>query len=61
MALHHNLYLIRKYYVKTIRVKKEAFYFFIFIFIAEDILWFKPVEIYTKYGRRGNIKEALGT
>ncbi|XP_066918428.1 pre-rRNA-processing protein TSR1 homolog [Clytia hemisphaerica] len=30
-------------------------------FSREDILWFKPVEVWTKYGRRGNIKEALGT
>lgn len=27
----------------------------------EDVRWFKPLEIYTKYGRRGRIKEALGT
>jgi pre-rRNA-processing protein TSR1 len=29
-------------------------------FDREDILWFKPVELRTKYGRRGNIKEPLG-
>ena len=29
-------------------------------FNREDILWFKPIELKTKYGRRGNIKEPLG-
>lgn len=31
----------------------------VFAFV-EDILWFKPVELRTKYGRRGHIKEPLG-
>eukprot|EP00794_Sanderia_malayensis_P007615 gene7616-8456_t len=30
-------------------------------FNRDDILWFKPVELYTKFGRRGTIKEPLGT
>jgi len=29
-------------------------------FFIEDILWFKPVELRTKHGRRGHIKEPLG-
>ncbi|KAF5204311.1 Pre-rrna-processing protein tsr1-like protein [Thalictrum thalictroides] len=27
----------------------------------EDVLWFKPVEVYTKCGRRGRVKEPVGT
>ncbi|EGT47609.1 hypothetical protein CAEBREN_23625 [Caenorhabditis brenneri] len=30
-------------------------------FNREDIEWFKPVELYTPSGRRGHIKEAVGT
>ena len=30
-------------------------------FNRQDIEWFKPVELRTKYGRRGHIKEPLGT
>ncbi|XP_013411658.1 pre-rRNA-processing protein TSR1 homolog [Lingula anatina] len=40
--------------------KKSAVVRYMF-FNREDILWFKPVELRTKYGRRGHIKEALGT
>ena len=29
-------------------------------FNREDAEWFKPVELHSKYGRRGHIKEPLG-
>lgn len=39
--------------------KKSAVIRFMF-FNREDIKWFKPVELRTKYGRKGHIKEPLG-
>ncbi|RWS12235.1 pre-rRNA-processing protein TSR1-like isoform X1 [Dinothrombium tinctorium] len=40
--------------------KKSAVVRYMF-FNRDDILWFKPVELRTKYGRKGHIKEPLGT
>ena len=40
--------------------KRSAVIRFMF-FNREDIDWFKPVELRSKYGRRGHIKEPVGT
>ena len=40
--------------------KRSAVIRFMF-FNRDDIDWFKPVELRTKYGKKGHIKEPLGT
>ncbi|KAI0318883.1 ribosome biogenesis protein tsr1 [Amylostereum chailletii] len=40
--------------------KKTATVRYMF-FNSDDILYFKPIQLYTKYGRTGHIRESLGT
>ncbi|XP_062995596.1 pre-rRNA-processing protein TSR1 homolog [Elgaria multicarinata webbii] len=41
-------------------LSKQAVVRYMF-FNREDVLWFRPVELRSKWGRRGHIKEPLGT
>jgi pre-rRNA-processing protein TSR1 len=40
--------------------KKKAVVKYMF-FNPEDVKWFRPLDVFTKYGRRGRIKEPVGT
>eukprot|EP00998_Keelungia_sp_KM082_P002450 NODE_129_length_2556_cov_58.613833_g125_i0.p1 GENE.NODE_129_length_2556_cov_58.613833_g125_i0~~NODE_129_length_2556_cov_58.613833_g125_i0.p1 ORF type:complete len:834 (+),score=224.09 NODE_129_length_2556_cov_58.613833_g125_i0:376-2502(+) len=40
--------------------KRQAVIKFMF-YNADDVKYFKPVHVYTKYGHQGHIKEAIGT
>lgn len=46
------------YPVKVHKKKAAVRYMF---FNPEDVKWFSPLEVWTKHGRRGRIKESLGT
>ena len=45
----------------TFQVHKRSGVVRFMFFDRGDIEWFKPVELRTKHGRRGHIKEPLGT
>jgi pre-rRNA-processing protein TSR1 len=50
--------ILSGYPVKVNKCKATVRYMF---FNPEDVKWFKPLELWTKHGRRGRIVEPLGT
>lgn len=54
--MHHVQWL----YILKIKPAEFHYLMIYFCFFTEDIEWFKPVELRTKWGRRGHIREPLG-
>ena len=52
------IYLFYFFFVSQIH-KRSAVIRYMF-FNREDIVWYKPIELRTKYGKKGRIKEPLG-
>merc|ERR1711988_1313554 len=50
--------ILTGYPVRVHKTKAVVRYMF---FQPEDVAWFKPVELHTKKGCRGHIKESRGT
>jgi pre-rRNA-processing protein TSR1 len=44
-----------------VRIHKNKAVVKYMFFNPDDVKWFKPVEVWTKYGKRGRIKESVGT
>ncbi|RAL50419.1 hypothetical protein DM860_016886 [Cuscuta australis] len=50
--------ILTGYPLRVSKMKASIRYMF---HTPEDVRWFKPVEVWTKLGRRGRVKEPLGT
>ncbi|CAH9128835.1 unnamed protein product [Cuscuta epithymum] len=50
--------ILTGYPLRVSKMKASVRYMF---HTPEDVRWFKPVEVWTKCGRRGRVKEPLGT
>jgi len=46
---------------RAIKINKNRVVMRDMFYTPEDIRWFKPVQLWTKYGRVGHIKDSIGT